>query len=165
MGIGEATAAEVRHRVGLAPDDVVQEPEAEVLQRRADAEDVVIAADDEQRTVGLEHPAAFRQPGSREGIVFCKGGELVPGIIDGIDDAGVRPCQHAFKLKVVGWIGENKIDAGVGERPEALHAIAYKNPIQHIGQRVFRRGKWSRRRRPGTQYLNPGLRVDGSSTR
>jgi hypothetical protein len=56
--VGEALAAEVRHRVGLAPDDVVQDPEAQVLQRRADAEDVVIAADHPQRAVGLQHAAA-----------------------------------------------------------------------------------------------------------
>ena len=53
MRVGEARALEVRHGVGLAPDHVVQDPEAQVLQRRADAEDVVVAAD---------HPEGARRP-------------------------------------------------------------------------------------------------------
>uniref|UniRef100_A0A0N4ZGX3 LigA n=1 Tax=Parastrongyloides trichosuri TaxID=131310 RepID=A0A0N4ZGX3_PARTI len=62
VGVGEPGALEVRHRVGLAPYDVVQEPEANVLQLRADAEDIVIAADHPERAVVLEHAAALGQP-------------------------------------------------------------------------------------------------------
>ena len=43
--VGEAAAAEIRHRVGFAPDDVVEDPEAHILEHGADAEDVVIGAD------------------------------------------------------------------------------------------------------------------------
>ena len=63
--VGEAPAAEVRHRVGLAPDDVVEDPEVEVLQRRADPEDVVVGADDPERRVLLHHAAA--RPRARRG--------------------------------------------------------------------------------------------------
>jgi len=45
MRIGEAPAAEIRHRIDLAPDHVIEEPEAKILEQRADAEDVVIGAD------------------------------------------------------------------------------------------------------------------------
>ena len=45
MGVGEAAAAEVRHRVGLAPHHVVQDPEAEILQHGTDAKDVMVGAD------------------------------------------------------------------------------------------------------------------------
>src|SRR3546814_9050262 len=41
VGVGEAPAAEVRHRVGLAPDDLVQNPVVQILERGADAVDVV----------------------------------------------------------------------------------------------------------------------------
>ena len=54
MRVGEARAAEVRHRVRLAPDDVVEDPEVGVLEQRADAVDVVIAADHPDRAVVLE---------------------------------------------------------------------------------------------------------------
>src|SRR5665213_4187493 len=45
MRVGEATAAKIRHRVGLPPDDVVENPKAEILQGAPDAENIVIRAD------------------------------------------------------------------------------------------------------------------------
>ncbi len=57
MGVGEAAAAEIRHRVGLAPDDVVEHPKAQILELGADPEDAVLGADDPERAVILENPA------------------------------------------------------------------------------------------------------------
>ena len=68
--VGEAPAAEIRHRVGLAPDDVVQDPEAQILEDRADAKDVVIAADDPERARRLQQPPAFAEPGAGEAVVL-----------------------------------------------------------------------------------------------
>ena len=66
--VGEALAAEVRHRVGLAPDDVVLDPEAQVLQRHAEAEDVVVGADHPDGAVGLQDaPALARARRARSG--------------------------------------------------------------------------------------------------
>ena len=48
MGVGEARAFEIGHRVGLAPDDIVQNPIAGVLHSSADPENIVIAADHPQ---------------------------------------------------------------------------------------------------------------------
>src|SRR5579863_1488358 len=56
MGVGEAAAAEIRHRIGLAPDDIVEDPETEILENGADAEDVVIGADDNEGRGGLHNP-------------------------------------------------------------------------------------------------------------
>ena len=64
MRVGETLAAEVRHRVHFAPDDVVLNPEAEILQRCAKAEDIVIGADDPQRAIRLQDAAAFGEPGA-----------------------------------------------------------------------------------------------------
>ena len=91
MGVGEPAAAEVRHRIGLAPDDVVEDPEAEILQDRADAEDVVVGADDHDRGGGLHQPPDGREPVAREGVVFGEIGELVPRIVDPVDQALVGP--------------------------------------------------------------------------
>src|SRR3546814_14960273 len=56
--VGEAGALEIGHRVRLAPHDVVEDPIAIVLERGADAENIVIAADhpdrSEERRVGKE---------------------------------------------------------------------------------------------------------------
>ena len=52
--IGEAAAAEIRHRIGLAPDHVIEDPEPEVLHDGADAEDVVVGADHPDGAGGLQ---------------------------------------------------------------------------------------------------------------
>ena len=69
VGVGEAAAAEIRHRIGLAPDDVVEDPEAEILHDRADAENVVIGADHPQRRRRFHDPAAGQQPRAGEIVV------------------------------------------------------------------------------------------------
>ena len=74
----EAAAAKIRHRVGLPPDDVVEDPEAEVLEHGADAEDVVVGADDPKRAVRLEHPATGEQPGAGEIVIGGEAREFVP---------------------------------------------------------------------------------------
>ena len=76
--VGEALAAEVRHRVHLAPDDVVLDPEAEILQRDAEAEDVVIGADHPDGAVRLQDAAAFGEPGAREGVVLGEAARTCP---------------------------------------------------------------------------------------
>ncbi len=100
VGVGEAAAAEVRHRIGFAPDDVVQDPEAEILQDGADAEDVVIGADHHDRGGGLHQPPDGGQPVAREGVVFGEIGELVPGIVDPVDEALVGARQ--MRLRAAG---------------------------------------------------------------
>ena len=83
--VGEPAAAEIRHRVGFAPDDVVQHPEAEVLHDGADAEDVVIGADHPDRRRRLHQAAAGQEPGAGEVVVGRERGELVPVVVDRID--------------------------------------------------------------------------------
>ena len=53
MRIGETGAAKIGHGVGFAPDDVVEDPKAQILQNRADTVDIVIAADDPQSAIGF----------------------------------------------------------------------------------------------------------------
>ena len=95
MRVGEAGAAEIGHRVGLAPDDVVQDPEVGVLQQRADAVDVVIAADHPDRAVVLQDAARLGQPFAGEIVVDREAVELVPIVVDSIDPAAFGPEQVA----------------------------------------------------------------------
>ena len=110
MRIGEAAAAEIRHRIGLAPDDVVEDPEAEVLHDRADAENVVIGADHPQRRRRLHDAAAGQQPGAGEIVIGGEGRELVPVVVDGIDMGFVGALEIALELQIVRRIGEHQID-------------------------------------------------------
>ena len=53
MGVGEPRAPEIGHGIGFAPNNVVQNPIAGVLNKGADAENVVIGADHPNGAVGL----------------------------------------------------------------------------------------------------------------
>lgn len=127
--VGETPALEVRHRVDLAPDDVVQHPEAEILEDRPDAEDVVVGADHPQGAVRLEHAAAFDQPGTGEGIVVGEGREFVPIVVDGVDHARVGAGQFPLELKVVGRVGENEINAAGRQTAKGSEAITNQHAV------------------------------------
>jgi hypothetical protein len=73
VGIGEAAAAEIRHRVGLAPHDVVENPEAEILHDRADAENVVIGTDHPDRRRRLHDASRRKKPCAREIVIGGEG--------------------------------------------------------------------------------------------
>ena len=161
VGVGEAAAAEIRHRVGFAPDDVVQDPEAEVLQDRADAEDVVVRADHHDRGVRLHHPPRGAEPGPGEGVVVGEIGELVPVVVDRVDQALIGPRQRSFELQVVGRIGEDEVD---GSRRQPVHlgdAVADENGVaasRNDCGRAFRLAGAS------TQNLNLGGEAQRSGT-
>ncbi len=125
--IGEAAAAEIRHRVGFPPHDVVEDPEAEILEYRTDAENVVIRADDPQRGARLHHPSASDKPGAREIIISGEAREFVPVIVDGIDAGIVGTLEVALELQIVRRIGEDEIH-GRGRKLRHLgNAIADDN--------------------------------------
>ena len=128
--IGEPTAAEIRHRVGLAPDHVVQHPEPQVLQRGADAEDVVVGADHPQRAILAQQPAALGEPLAGEGVVGGEIGEAVPVLIHAVDQAVIRPAQFAAELQVVGRVGEHAMHRGRRQHAHELHAVAQHDLIE-----------------------------------
>ena len=130
MRVGEAHAAEIRHRVGLAPDHIVHDPEAEILQDRADAEDVVIGADHPDGAGILQHAARGGEPIAGEAVIVGEAADLVPGIIDRIDLGIVRAVQRAFQLQIVGRVGEDEIGAALRQRAHRLNAIAFDNPVR-----------------------------------
>src|SRR5512144_602687 len=94
--VGEAPAAKVRYRVSLAPDDVVENPVAQVLEDGAHPEDVVVAADHPQRPVRLQQSARSSEPGPGEAVVGFEIVESVPGVLDAIDPAVIRTAQLAL---------------------------------------------------------------------
>ncbi len=130
MGIGKTGAAEVGHRVGLAPDDVVQNPEVRILQQRPDAVDVMIAADHPDGAVVLQNAACFGEPFPGEIVVGRKAVELVPIIVAGIDLAALGPKQIPTELEVVGRIGENHVDTFIGQTRHLRDAIAKDDPVE-----------------------------------
>src|SRR4029078_3837908 len=123
MCIGEAAPAEIRHWVRLAPYYFVEHPEAQILQRSPDAEDVVIAADHPQASAGLQNASARFEPGAGELIVGCEATETVPVVVAAIDAGVVGPVELVVELKIVGGVGEDEIDGSFGQGAEDFDAI------------------------------------------
>jgi hypothetical protein len=127
--IGEAPPAKIRHRIRLAPHDVVENPEAQVLQDRADAKNVMIRADHPQRRLTLHHAPARDEPSAREVVVGDKARELVPVVVDCIDARVVGTLEVALQLQVIGGIGENEIDRFRRQLCHLGNAVADQNSV------------------------------------
>ena len=130
MRVGQPLATEIRHGVRLAPDDVVHDPEALILDLGADAKDVVIAADHPDRAVRFQQAAGGGQPIAGEGVIGGKAGKLVPMVIDRIDLGIVGTVQIALQLQVVGRVGKDQVHAALGQAVHDLDAVAAQNLVQ-----------------------------------
>src|SRR3546814_2093473 len=104
MRIGETRALEIGHGIGLAPDNVVKDPEAPILQRCSHPKNVVVAADYPDGAVGLQYAPRLLQPGMGEGVVSAQRIEFVPIIIDRIHAPALGPEQIAAELKIIRWV-------------------------------------------------------------
>src|SRR3546814_7372340 len=133
MRVGEARALEIGHRIGLAPDDVVQDPESLVLQLRADTKDVVVAADHPQRTVILQDAARRLQPFGGEAVIGLESVELVPIVGHRVDAAALRTEKVAAKLEIIGRIRKDQIDRVLGQFVHGGDAVALNYHIQRQG--------------------------------
>ena len=121
--IGETAAPEIRHRVGFAPDHIIEDPESDILQAGPDTKDVVVAADDPERAVLAQEATCFAEPGAGEGIIGGKIREPVPLVIDAIDQAVVRPAQLAAQLQVVWRVGEDAMNRRGRQHAHHIHAV------------------------------------------
>ena len=130
MRVGETGSAEIGHRVGLAPHDVVQDPEVRVLQQGADAIDVVIAANDPDGAVVLEDAPGLGEPLTGEIVIGRQAIELVPLVIAGVDLAPLGPEQVATELEVVRRVGEDHVDRLVGEFRHFGDAVAFEDGVE-----------------------------------
>ncbi len=50
-------------------------------------------------------------------------------VVDGVDLGIVGPQELAAELQVVGRVGEDQIDAFVGQAGQRLEAIAFDDPV------------------------------------
>jgi hypothetical protein len=96
---------------------------------RADPEDVVIAADDPERAVGLKEPPGSGEPFLGETVVRREIGETVPGFLDALDLAVIGAVKLPFQLQVIGRVGEDHVDGGFRQSPHQLDAIAAQNAV------------------------------------
>src|SRR3546814_20337609 len=122
--------------VRLAPYDIVEDPISLILQRGADAENIVIAADHPDAAAGFQDALRLLQPGMGEAIVSGEAVELVPIIVARVDLAAVGAPQVAAELEIIGRIGEDHVDLhGMRAAPQFA-----ANALPHNDERPFRRG-------------------------
>jgi hypothetical protein len=81
-----------------------------------------------------------------KGIVIGKSCKLVPVIFDTIDPAVIGAVQFSGELKIIGWVGENHIDAVGRQGLHRLDAIAGENLVALYRFRVGHGGTMSHRR-------------------
>jgi hypothetical protein len=145
----------------------VEEPEVEVLQGGADSKDVVVRADDPEGRVLLHHAAAGGKPGAGEGVVGGKTRELVPVVVDRIDEALVRARERPLELEVVGRVGEDRVDALWRQAFKRRHTVADQDFVERKRRDEARLAPRPRRRRspPGTRDMDPGDSAGGPGTR
>lgn len=110
VGIGKTYPAKVGHGIGFYPNNVVQNPIAQVLQDAPDAVDIVIGADYPQGTGGLEDTPALCQPGFGEFIISVEILELVPRFVNAIHLGVVGAPEFCAELKVIRGVRKDQID-------------------------------------------------------
>ena len=86
-------------------------------------------SDHPERAAGLQRPTRGLQPGIGELIVTGEVGELVPVVVDRVDLGVVGTQQVAAQLEVIGRVGEDHVDAGVGQGSQYLDAVAAMNDV------------------------------------
>src|SRR5260221_13018988 len=129
MCMAERTATKVGHGFGFPPDQVVENPEAEILHDRADGEIVGVRADDPDGTSWFHHAPARSEPAPREIVVGRKAREFVPTVVDGVDARIIRSLQIACELKIVRRIGEDEIDGGSRQLLHSGDAVADRKAV------------------------------------
>jgi len=140
MRVGQTHAPEVRGRVGLDPDHIVERPEVQVHQDLPDAVDVVVAPDDPERAIVLEHAPASGEPGGGEPIVGLEAAELVPLVIHGVHPRHVRAPEVLRQLEIVGRVGENEVHALLREPRHRLDAVTLNDCVnRHVLWHCFLR--------------------------
>ena len=114
------------------------------------------------------------EPRSGEGVVFGEIGELVPVVVDRVDEALVGARKRAFELKIVGRVGEDEIDRSGRQLLHFGDAVADEDDVARGGAdcgRAFRLAGASTQnlklggetRRSGTQGTHQRKSLDATA--
>ena len=129
----KACAFEVRHRIGLAPDHVIHDPEAGILKNSANAENIVIAADNPDRACIFQNAAAGSQPFMGEEVIGIEAVELVPVVGNAFYFGVIRTGEITAELQIVWRVCKDEIHRVFRHAVHHVDAITLDD---HIFQRV-----------------------------
>ena len=109
------------------------------------------------------------EPVAREGVIFGEIGELVPVVVDPVDQALVGARQRALELQVIGRIGEDEIDRGRRKPHHFRDAVADEDRVARgralLAERPEDCGRAFRLAGASTQNLKLGGEAERSGTR
>ena len=72
VGIGKTNTAEIGHGIRLYEYNIVQNPEAQILQNRSEAIDIVLCADHPECAGIFQDALASGEPEAGEAVIFFK---------------------------------------------------------------------------------------------
>ena len=130
VGVGQALAAEVWHRVRLTPNNIVENPKALVLQLSTHAEYVMVGTDDPDCAIRLKQALCSSEPCFGKTVVNGETIELVPRIVNSVDLGIVRAMQITLKLKVIRWVSKDQINTALGQAVHDVNTIAIDDRVQ-----------------------------------
>ncbi len=89
----------------------------------------MVGADHPERASRLQDALALPEPGAAESVIGREVGEAVPGLVDAVDARLIWAIELARKLKVIGRVGEDQIDASRRKLLQFLQAVASEDHI------------------------------------
>ena len=104
---------------------------------------------------------AAREPRPCERVVFGEIGELVPVVVDRVDQALVRARKSALELQIIRRIGEDEVDGRCRQLVHLGDAVADQD---HVARRGNHCGRAFRLAGASTQNLNLGGKTQRSGT-
>ena len=168
MSVRKAHPSKVGHGIRLDPHDVVQEPESQILHDRPDAINVVIRADNPDRTRLFQHTQTCGEPLAREFIIFLEIAELIPTIVDRIHFGHVGAVEIVLELQVVWGVGKEYIHRILRQRLENFDAIAVQDLVErqwfHCSNYTLARVRCVWELGKGLATHLPRVQVPGEST-
>ena len=97
----------------------------------------MITADDPEPAIVLQDAPHRREPVAGKLVIGLEGVELVPIIVDRVDNGIVGPEKLTLKLEIIGRIGKHQIHRFLRKFIDQFNAVADQNLVER--QRVLRR--------------------------
>ena len=131
VSIGKTRPLKIRHRICLVPDNVVQNPETQILQDVPDTENIVVRTDDPDGAVVFQNTACSRHPLAGIAVIGGQAFKTVPFFINAADIAVVRTGQSIAELEIIRRIGKNQINRTFFHLIHNFNTVVVDNRIKN----------------------------------
>ena len=130
MGVGEAHAPKIGHRVAFYPHHVIQDPIAQFLQAVANGKYIVITAYHPQGAGRFKHSLALSQPLAGKALVGRQTLKFIPVLIHRVHLAHIGAPEFVLQLQVIGRVREDQVYGGGRQLRQNIQAAALDDAVQ-----------------------------------